>query len=223
MAKYIIDIPDEKTYSYVNDEHTFLRMPISVGENESKSISAPTLLRIKPYTEPDEDESYGVNRYKAIGLAFLKWLGNDTGDMLKSADDVYRFLDKNCYNKDAVEQEVWEFASILMNMHPDVAEDIYWSMNGGKGIGVATEMTYQEAKARYEEWKQKEEIEVGDELKDDENIRAVVLDILDADYESYEVITENGIVDEWQKGIVIKTGRHFSEVEELLKKMRGEE
>ena len=57
---------------------------------------------------------------------------------------------------------------------------------------------------------------------DDENIRAVVLGILDADYESYEVITENGIVDEWQKGIVVKTGRHFSEIEELLKKMREE-
>ena len=40
---------------------------------------------------------------------------------------------------------------------------------------------------------------------------------------SYEVFTENGIVDEWQKGIVVKTGRHFPEVIELLQKMRGEE
>lgn len=171
MAKYIIDIPDEKTYLYVNNEYAFLRMPISVGENENKSISAPTFLRIKPYTEPDEDE-------------------------------------------------VWEFAKELISMSEnEVSDMIGYTTNFGE---VMYNMTYQEAKARYEEWKQKEEIEVGDELKDDENIRAVVLDILDADYESYEVITENGIVDEWQKGIVVKTGRHFSDIEELLKKMREE-
>ena len=171
MAKYIIDIPDEKTYLYVNNEYAFLSMPISVGENENKSISAPTFLRIKPYTEPDEDE-------------------------------------------------VWEFAKELISMSEnEVSDMIGYTTNFGE---VMYNMTYQEAKARYEEWKQKEEIEVGDELKDDENIRAVVLDILDADYESYEVITENGIVDEWQKGIVVKTGRHFSDIEELLKKMREE-
>lgn len=60
MAKYIIDIPDEKTYLYVNDEYSFLRMPIGLGENDNKTISAPTFLRIEPYTEPDrkviEDE-----------------------------------------------------------------------------------------------------------------------------------------------------------------------
>lgn len=89
--------------------------------------------------------------------------------------------------------------------------------------GIFTHNTYQEAKSKYEAWlKQKDKIHVGDELKDDGNIRAVVLDILDADYESYEVFTENGIVDEWQKGIVVKTGRHFDEVVELLEKMRGD-
>ena len=60
MAKYIIDVPDNKEYEYVNDEKTFLRIPISLGENETKSISAPTFLRMTPYTEPDrkaiEDE-----------------------------------------------------------------------------------------------------------------------------------------------------------------------
>ena len=53
MAKYIIDIPDEKAYLYVNDKCEFLRMPISVGENENKSICVPTFLRITPYTESD--------------------------------------------------------------------------------------------------------------------------------------------------------------------------
>ena len=65
--KYIIDIPDDKKYAYVNDDKTFLRMPISLGENKTKSISAPTLLRITPYTEPDrktiEDEVWELADY----------------------------------------------------------------------------------------------------------------------------------------------------------------
>lgn len=56
MAKYVIDIPDEKIYAYVNEDKTFLRVPISAGENNIKSVFAPTMLRITPYTEPDEDE-----------------------------------------------------------------------------------------------------------------------------------------------------------------------
>lgn len=100
-------------------------------------------------------------------------------------------------DRKAIEDEVWEFVRII------------------------TDMTYQEAKDKHEAWlKQKDQIRIGDELKDDGNIRAVVLDIMDEDYVSYEVFTENGIVDEWQNGIVVKTGRHFPEVVQLLVKMR---
>lgn len=66
MAKYTIDIPDEKIYAYVNEDKTFLRVPISAGENSIKSVFAPTMLRITPYTEPDEDEI----RQKAHGEAW---------------------------------------------------------------------------------------------------------------------------------------------------------
>lgn len=81
--------------------------------------------------------------------------------------EITPYTEPNC--KD-IEQEVWEFASMLMNMHPDVAEDIYWSMNGGKGIGVAAEMTYQEAKSKYEEWKKQ---------KDDNAIKQKVIELAD--------------------------------------------
>lgn len=126
-------------------------------------------------------------------------------------------------DRKAIEDEVWEFASMLMNMHPDVAEDIYWSMNGGKGIGVAAEMSYQEAKSKFEAWmKQKDKIHVGDEIISvEDDVKAVMLDC--ADYESIYVITEHGCVERWKclEGVK-KTGRHFPEVVELLEKMRGE-
>ena len=120
-----------------------------------------------------------------------------------------------------IEDEVWELADCMCRMGVKERDLCF-------GFQLTTEvtanLTYQEAKSKFEAWlKQNDEIHVGDELKDDGNIRAVVLDIMDEDYVSYEVFTENGIVDEWQKGIVVKTGRHFPEVIELLQKMRGEE
>lgn len=81
----------------------------------------------------------------------------------KAPEDLTPYTEPD---RKVIEDEVWDFASMLMNMHHDVAEDIYWSMNGGKGIEVAAEMTYQEAKSKYEAWKAKKaEIHVGNELK----------------------------------------------------------
>ena len=126
------------------------------------------------------------------------------------------------------QNDAWEFASMLMNMHPDVAEDIYWSMNGGKGIGVAAEMTYQEAKARYDEWqKQKEKIHVGDEVipLDTQYDTMIVTKIWTSEYcsEWVDTISSDGKVYSFLKTNITKTGRHFPEVAELLKKMREEE
>lgn len=120
-------------------------------------------------------------------------------------------------DRNDIEDEVWEFATICTKMNGADSVDVI----GGFSLDIFTNYSYQEAKAKYEEWKkQNDEVRVGDELKDDENVRAVVLDIIVDDYVNYEVFTENGITDEWQKGIVVKTGRHFPEVAELLKKMR---
>ena len=70
-------------------------------------------------------------------------------------------------DRKVIEDEVWEFC-----MNTD------WSWISEVGTKPLGDYTYQEAKAKYEAWlKQKDEICAGDELKDDENIRAVVLDI----------------------------------------------
>lgn len=119
--------------------------------------------------------------------------------------------------RSVIEDEVWGFVRIITDMTEKQREECF----GGSTCDLDEYMTYKEAKAKYEAWKkEKEEIHVGDELKDDENIRAVVLDIIDEDYMSYEVFTENGITDEWHKKHCKKTGRHFDEVEELLMKMK---
>lgn len=123
-------------------------------------------------------------------------------------------------DRKAIEDEVWRFASMLMNMHPDVAEDIYWSINGGKGVGVAAEMTYSEAKAKYDAWKkEKDEIRVGDEVADkDGGCKGVVLETFG---EHVAVMWTVGTVcDDYGMDKIIKTNRHFDYVEKLLEEMR---
>ena len=119
-------------------------------------------------------------------------------------------------DRKTIEDEVWEFVN-----------DAFWSMTQ-EDIDECYDgwfpKSYQEAKAKYEAWKkQKDKIRVGDEVKDHEDIKAVVLDIC-MDGEVYTVYTENRICEDWLKDEgFVKTGRHFPEVAELLKKMREEE
>ena len=172
MAKYIIDIPDDRVCDFVGS--TNLLMPYEMAGHKGHHNTG---LELTPYTETD---------------------------------------------REVIENEVWGFAKLFMD---DMGVDDLEVVNGDT-IKRYFAMTYQEAKAKYEVWKRKkDEIHVGDELKDDGNIRAVVLDIIGEDYMSYdyEVFTENGIIDGWQKGIVVKTGRHFPEVGWLLKRMSEED
>lgn len=199
MAKYILDLPKE----YISESSLLgkiLSIPIQI--NDGKKYNIPTAIKITPYTEPSP---------KAIDL--------------QHTHDIENVAKMN-YSKGT--EDAWEFASMLMDMHPDVAEDIYWSMNGGKGIGVAAELTYHEAKSRYEEWKkEKDEIRVGDEvepkIKDGYDEKGVVLRLYQP--KQYKPLADVLWRDETVDTMVVveklvRTGRHFDEVEELLKKMK---
>ena len=127
------------------------------------------------------------------------------------------------YNREAIEDEVWEFAGHLINVSPSVTEDIYWSINGGKGIEVAVEMSYQEAKAKYDSWKkEKEEIHVGDEVGADDTPVIGIVTKVDRLFNRYHIVSDDGSTSYYQFHVVHKTGRHFPEVEDLLKKIGGE-
>ena len=160
-----------------------------------------------------------------LGHAYI--FGND-GERIVASCNVTDLTPYTDLDRKAIEDEVWDFASMLMNMHPDVAEDIYLSMNGGKGIGVAAEMTYSEAKAIYESWKaDKDKICVGDELEQTTvggihtGTTCVVVKIdgdkMNGIRKDGSVIVCSSQVKRWWR----KTGRSFPEVSELLKKMGG--
>ena len=127
-------------------------------------------------------------------------------------------------DRKAIEDEVWKIARLIAlevgdgGLSPDDLYECYKSSNIQEVMKIHS---YQEAKAKYDKWeKEKEQIRVGDEVTLYDNVKLVVVTI---DGTSAQGIDENG---ECYESIFLneltKTGRHFDEVEELLKKMREE-
>lgn len=134
-------------------------------------------------------------------------------------------------DRKAIEDEVWYFARRII-CPSDCCEDSiskytekFLNIPSHKVRAIFKDLSYQEVKAKYEEWKkQKDEIRVGDEVcyVYDHQWKKIVatntysdgFDAIDSDGNLY--LQRNP--DMWEK-----TGRHFDEVEELLEKMRGEE
>lgn len=158
---------------------------------------------------------------------------NDDPFMPHGMDELYRakgfnslVFDTNGLNKltpytepdkDQIENDVWEFARSLLYHSEDEWNDLV-------NLLLVEKESYKEAKAKYEAWKkQKDEIRVGDEILvyglrrvvtsiDDEDIMAAI----DSDGATY------GVPYNKDNNEITRTGRHFPEVVELLKKMREE-
>lgn len=120
-------------------------------------------------------------------------------------------------DRKTIENEVWENTWKMFLTQED--------------FGATMGDSYSEAKAKYEAWKKsKEEIRVGDEVEqitasgNPVGLKCVVTKIVDDEIlkgitQTGEVVTCSSQVKRWWH----KTGRHFSEVEELLKKLGGEQ
>lgn len=160
---------------------------------------------IAPYTEPNQ---------KAIDL--------------QHAHDIENVARMN-YSKGA--EDAWEFAKRII-CPSDCCDDSIsrhtkeiFGKEGWETRGIFVEMTYQEAKKKYEAWKKsKEEIRIGDEIRIKTSYSADAVVIGMDDYDLY-IVWKSGETDRIeppQRKEWVKTGRHFKEVEELLKKITGE-
>ena len=123
------------------------------------------------------------------------------------------------YNREAIEDEVWKFLAFLINEMDFDNKDECFGMSFAYKIVCA--MSYQEAKSKYDVWKQeKEKVHVGDEVQITvDGSRCIVWGIESG---SAALIFEDGGLGQFPINKLIKTGRHFDEVEDLLKKLRGE-
>lgn len=130
-------------------------------------------------------------------------------------------------DRKAIEDEVWEFAQKFtheskaeLNAHERV--EIWGTASCDK---IINDFTYSEAKAKYEAWKKrKDEIRVGDEVISAFGDKMVVTHHWHRNdgttgVTGFSTDCSGLYYDEIE---VEKTGRHFSEVEELLKKLGDE-
>ena len=132
-----------------------------------------------------------------------------------SKEDIEPYTEPN---RKAIENEVWDFATSCIDMD---GIDFYRCFENDS-VYYLTEYTYSEAKSKYDEWKRKEEeIRVGDEIDIDGEITVVTMvnkhgEILSVDCGgmTYYYHVES------QLKRAKKTGRHFYEVEDLLKKIK---
>ena len=137
-------------------------------------------------------------------------------------------------DRKAIEDEVWDFARRII-CPSDCCEDSIsryikeiFGKEGWETRGIFIEMTYQEAKAKYESWKAKRDelsqIHVGDEVEYEccgEVVKFIVTGVIGSTVYGFKSPCGYDDVGEYcDIEDLRKTGRHFDEAEELLKKMR---
>ena len=120
------------------------------------------------------------------------------------------------------QNDAWDFATSCIDMD---GNDFYRCFEKDN-IYYLTECTYSEAKIKYEKWKKKkEEIHVGDEIipLDTQYDTMIVTKLWANEYcdEWVDAIASDGKLFSFLKTSIKKTGRHFNEVEDLLKKIKG--
>ena len=121
------------------------------------------------------------------------------------------------------QNEVWEFVRMFSCLGNRAISEIGDDKNTTDPLGLIEKYSYQETKTRYESWKaEKDKICVGDEVcyVEDHQKKIVVTNTYS---DGFDAIDNNGnLYINRHPAMWKKTGRHFDEVEELLKKMGDE-
>ena len=167
---------------------------------------------------PDEHESDFIAE-TPFGKRFcFPWRITDVAYSLPTHLHVEEYTD---VNREEIENEVWNFVRFMSQGMDSSRRKECFGFDAT--LSAIKEMPYQEAKAKYDAWKkQKEQIHVGDEVELYENVKMVVTQVdhgtsiqgVEENVECYECVDCNAVK---------KTGRHFTEIEELLKKLGGEQ
>lgn len=130
-------------------------------------------------------------------------------------------------DRKAIEDEVWEMARLISYDGGLKLTDLYECYKSSSIQEVMKNHSYQEAKEKYEAWrKQKDEIRVGDELKQitvSGSPTGAKCIVVKTDGDKMNGIGKDGsliVCSSQVKRWWTKTGRSFPEVVDLLKKMK---
>lgn len=126
-------------------------------------------------------------------------------------------------------EEAWEAAKkiVLSSEYGGIPTGEFQSIFGNEAyvsnvfMKISVNEAIEKIKSHEEQQKADGDINVGDEVICDEGIKAVVLDFMD-DNERIMVYSENGIAEDWWIKEVHKTGRHFSQLQEMFDQMQEE-
>lgn len=148
------------------------------------------------------------------------WKAKGFNSLVFDKYGLYKLTPYTELDRKAIEDETWELAERIA----DMSYDDFISCFEGETEEYVYGLPYHEVKAKYDAWKKrKDEIRVGDEVIYNGD-RVVVTDIFLQDITRLwiEGVTSSGKTVEALESDIKKTGRHFAEIEELLKKLGGE-
>ena len=164
-------------------------------------------------------------------IQYIQQTHNAQNLIVESVCDLTPYTEPDRKAIEDAQEEAWNLARKIMLCIADDGLTLYElrdCFGGDKYFtDVLRDYSYQETKARYDAWKKKkDEIRVGDEVTfyigPNDEMKAVALDQTGIEGE-WSLFTENGCVEEHAEDFIRKTGRHFDEIEKLMKKMKKEE
>lgn len=122
-------------------------------------------------------------------------------------------------------KEAWEAARTVVDCK--VPYD-FWELSSGQSMlavlrHYSAKGAIEKIREYEEEQKKAAEIKIGDEVTDNDGWQGVVIRIC-SDGEYLVIMQKDGATLHWKKESFKKTGRHFPQIEEVLKQMQeGEE
>ena len=230
--KYIIALEDRNVWSYGVPAKTLLLSDVSIFGTDLSSVN--TGIELTPYTEPDLDairkEAFDEGYQEGMQLsiddaklkeAYQKGLADGRNQDAKDFADMY----DSGYSEGL--KDAWNAARKISSMDSPTRDEVFGLVITSN---IFDENTASEAIEKIQQYEQeKEEIKAGDEIKSGneryivlqkylnniDELMVVLFNRRDGEISVFHLYNGNGAIFE-------KTGRHFPEIVEVLKKMRKE-
>ena len=209
MSKYIIEVGDAYA-EHICGKGDMLCLPVRINEFENNWMN--TNISLTPYTEPDIEKAREEEYEKGYQDATAKI----SSDEQAIAEKAYQ----------SGLNDAWKAARKIAcagahgGYHIDTKIHIFGAADYSY---ILANYNAPEAIEKIRQYEQKqEEIQVGDEVKDDKDDIGVCTEI-SYSANSMHIMYADGTATDISLTGVTKTGLHFPEIAAVLEKMRGEQ
>ena len=148
-----------------------------------------------------------VEFYKSKNNKFLE------NRNIVSVSTLEKYEDMTDAEKVEIEEKTWDIAWEILNMSSKDYNQIFDEWR--------SPANFQEIKIKYNRWKLRKEIKIGDEVINICGEKAIVLKVYNDN--GMDLLWSDGSASFNNDGTFYKTGRHFPEIAEVLNKLKEEE